>query len=145
MRVKLPSLTSGLEETSVAEGVDTTLNPKQPSSPSSFFLTQNPQNSQNLPVFKSLVHACAGIRRFCRRLRHDCHAGCSAHRSPLTVYLFCFLFSSSRSLLRSRGVFFLSPFCLTRACGFCCITGMPSTSHACSTSQPARTFMGLGK
>ena len=52
-----------------------------------FFLTQNPQNSQNLPVLGSLVYAGAGIRRFCRRLRHDCHAGCSAHRSPLTVFI----------------------------------------------------------
>ena len=145
MRVKLPSLTLDPEGARRAEGVDTTLNPKQFSSPSSFFLTQNPQNSQNLPVLGSLVYAGAGIRRFCRRLRHDCHAGCSVHRSPLTVYLFCFLFSSSRSLLRSLAVFFLSPFCFTSTCGFCCMTGMPSTSHACSTSHPARTFMGLGK
>ena len=34
-----------------------------------------------LPVLESLVHAGAGIHRLCRRLRHDCHAGCSVNRS----------------------------------------------------------------
>ena len=52
------------------------------------------------PFIWLFVHAGAGIRRFCRRLRRDCHAGCSANRS-----------SANRSpFILSHFFFLLSPF-----------------------------------
>ena len=56
----------------------------------SFFLFFHAKSAENaeLPVLESLVHAGAGIRRLCRRLRYDCHAGCSANRSSAHRFSF---------------------------------------------------------